>query len=83
MVFGTTTFRETAQMMSRLDADLFDEWALRTLRMPATVVSSTCSTLRSQASPSPTWALMAAGLEEDPGSRLGYVGTVCVDDDFE
>jgi dihydrofolate reductase len=88
MVFGATTFRENAQIMSSgIDAD---EWAARTMRMPATVISSTLQDtlgwpdativsgdavdivarlkqesdvpLRSQASLSLNWALMAAGL---------------------
>jgi dihydrofolate reductase len=91
MVFGATTFRETAQIMS-LDTDpnTLDEWNVRTMRMPATVVSSTLHDtlgwpdativsgdavdivaqlkkdsdvpLRSQASLSLNWAVMAAGL---------------------
>jgi hypothetical protein len=42
MVFGATTFRENAQIMSSgLDPKTLDEWNIRTMRMPATVVSST------------------------------------------
>src|ERR671910_1787643 len=42
MVFGATTFRETAQIMtSGIDPNALDEWNVRTMRMPATVVSST------------------------------------------
>jgi hypothetical protein len=42
MVFGATTFRETAQFMSSgIDLDSIDEWAARTMRMPTTVISST------------------------------------------
>jgi dihydrofolate reductase len=91
MVFGATTFRETAQIMtSGIDPHALDEWNVRTMRMPATVVSSTLHDtlgwpdativsgdavdivarlkqesdvpLRSQASLSLNWALMAAGL---------------------
>jgi hypothetical protein len=39
MVFGATTFRETAQIMSSGIEP--DEWAARTMRMPTTVISST------------------------------------------
>jgi len=91
MVFGATTFRETAQIMSSgTDPHSLDEWVVRTTRMPATVISSTLQDtlgwpdativrgdavdivtrlkeasdvpLRSQASLSLNWALMAAGL---------------------
>ena len=91
MVFGATTFREHAEIMtSGLDPNAFDEWNLRTLHSPATVISSTLTDtlgwpdativsgdavdivtrlkeesdvpLRSQASLSLNWALMAAGL---------------------
>lgn len=91
MVFGATTFRETAAAMSAgTDPNTFDEWNVRTMRMPATVLSSTLQEtlgwpdativsgdavevvtrlkeesevpLRSQASLSLNWALMAAGL---------------------
>ena len=91
MVFGATTFRETAQIMtSCIDPHALDEWNVRTMRMPATVVSSTLHDtlgwpdativsgdavdivarlkqesdvpLRSPASLSLNWALMAAGL---------------------
>lgn len=42
MVFGATTFRENAEIMtSGLDPNTLDEWNVRTMRMPATVVSST------------------------------------------
>lgn len=91
MVFGATTFRETAQIMSSgVDPNALDDWNVRTMRMPATVISSTLQDtlgwpdativsgdataivtrlkeesevpLRSQASLSLNWALMAAGL---------------------
>ncbi len=91
MVFGATTFREMAQIMSSgTDPNTLDEWTVRTMRMPATVISSTLKDtlgwpnativsgdavdivarlkkqssvpLRSQASLSLNWALMAAGL---------------------
>ena len=91
MVFGATTFRENAQIMSSgIDPNTLDEWNVRTMRMSATVVSSTLTDtlgwpdativsgdavdivsrlkaesdvpLRSQASLSLNWALMAAGL---------------------
>lgn len=91
MVFGATTFRETAQIMAAgTDPLALDEWNVRTLRMPATVISSTLTDtlgwpdativsgdavdivtrlkeesdvpVRSQASLSLNWALMAAGL---------------------
>src|SRR3954447_22823492 len=91
MVFGATTFRENAEIMtSGLDPNTLDEWNVRTMRMPATVISSTLQDtlgwpdativsgeavdivsqlkqeseipLRSQASLSLNWALMAAGL---------------------
>ena len=91
MVFGATTFRENAEIMtSGLDPNTLDEWNVRTMRMPATVISSTLEDtlgwpdativagdaveivtglkedsdvpLRSQASLSLNWALMAAGL---------------------
>jgi dihydrofolate reductase len=42
MVYGATTFRETAQIMSSgIDPNALDEWNVRTMRMPATVISST------------------------------------------
>jgi dihydrofolate reductase len=42
MVFGATTFRETAEILtSGIDPNTLDEWNVRTLRMPTTVVSST------------------------------------------
>jgi dihydrofolate reductase len=42
MVFGATTFREVAEILtSGLDPNSFDEWNARLLRMPATVISST------------------------------------------
>lgn len=91
MVFGATTFRENAEIMSSGDDPLtLDEWNQRVLRAPATVISSTLTDtlgwpdativsgdaveivdrlkeesdvpLRSQASLSLNWALMAAGL---------------------
>jgi dihydrofolate reductase len=91
MVFGATTFRENAEILtSGIDHNALDEWNQRTLRMPATVISSTLKDtlgwpdativsgdavdivtqlkkqsdvpLRSQASLSLNWALMAAGL---------------------
>ena len=91
MVFGATTFRENAEIVSSgTGSDQPDEWFSRLLRMPATVVSSTLQDplgwpdativsgdaveivarlkeesempLRSQASLSLNWALMAAGL---------------------
>jgi dihydrofolate reductase len=91
MVFGATTFRETAEIMSSgIDPNALDEWNARAMRMPATVISSTLRDtlgwpdativsgnaadivarlkqqsdvpLRSQASLSLNWALMAAGL---------------------
>ena len=91
MVYGATTFREMAEIMtSGIDPNALDEWNVRTMRMPATVISSTLHDtlgwpaatiatgdavdivtrlkqdsdvpLRSQASLSLNWALMAAGL---------------------
>ena len=91
MVFGATTFRENAEVMtSGIDPNALDEWNGRAMRMPATVISSTLQDtlgwpdativrgdavdivtrlkeesevpLRSQASLSLNWALMAAGL---------------------
>ena len=42
MVFGATTFRENAEILLRSeDPHNQDEWNRRTLRMPATVISST------------------------------------------
>lgn len=42
MVFGATTFRETAEIMTAgIDTNTLDEWNVRTMRMPATVISST------------------------------------------
>ena len=42
MVFGATTFRENAQIMSSgLDPNSLDEWNVQMMQMPATVVSST------------------------------------------
>ncbi len=42
MVFGATTFRENAQILtSGTDPHALDEWNVRTMRMPATVLSST------------------------------------------
>jgi dihydrofolate reductase len=91
MVFGATTFRENAAIMvSGNDPHTRHEWNVQTMRMPATVISSTLQDtlgwpdativsgdavdivtrlkeesdvpLRSQASLSLNWALMAAGL---------------------
>jgi dihydrofolate reductase len=91
MVFGATTFRENATIMSSgIDPLALDEWNVRTWRTPATVISSTLRDtlgwpdativsgdaveivgrlkeesevpLRSPASLSLNWALMAAGL---------------------
>lgn len=42
MVFGATTFRETAEILvSGIDPLTLDEWNQRTFRAPATVISST------------------------------------------
>jgi dihydrofolate reductase len=42
MVFGATTFRENAEILLHSnDPHSHDEWNVRTLRMPATVISST------------------------------------------
>ena len=42
MVLGATTFRENAEIMtSGVDPNSLDEWNIRTMRMPATVISST------------------------------------------
>ena len=42
MVFGATTFRENAAiLLSGDDPHSSDEWNVRTMRMPATVISST------------------------------------------
>ncbi|MBU8855821.1 MULTISPECIES: dihydrofolate reductase family protein [unclassified Micromonospora] len=42
MVYGATTLREVAQIMtSGLDPHSSDEWNVRLMRMPATVISST------------------------------------------
>src|SRR4051794_20557176 len=91
MVFGATTFRENAEIMtSGIDPHALDEWNLLTMRSPATVISSTLTDtlgwpdativsgdavdivtrlkaesdvpLRSPASLSLNWALLAAGL---------------------
>ncbi|WP_433222898.1 dihydrofolate reductase family protein [Dactylosporangium sp. CS-047395] len=91
MVYGATTFREMAGIMtSGIDPNALDEWNLRTMRAPATVISSTLTDtlgwpdatiargdaveivkglkeasdvpLRSQASLSLNWSLLAAGL---------------------
>ncbi|WP_433291049.1 dihydrofolate reductase family protein [Actinoplanes sp. CA-030573] len=91
MVYGATTFREMAQIMSSgINPHALDEWNVRTMRSPATVISSTLADtlgwpdatiaggdaveivrrlkeesdvpLRSQASLSLNWAMMAAGL---------------------
>jgi dihydrofolate reductase len=91
MVFGATTFRESAEiLLGTDDPNTHDEWNRRTLHMPATVISSTLHDtlgwpnativkgdaaeivarlkeeskipLRSQASLSLNWSLLAAGL---------------------
>src|SRR3954452_21216947 len=91
MVFGATTFRENAAIMvSGDDPFTQHEWNVRTMRAPATVISSTLTDtlgwpdativsgdavevvarlknesdvpIRSQASLTLNWALMAAGL---------------------
>lgn len=91
MVFGATTFRENAAIMvSGNDPFTKHEWNVRTMRAPATVISSTLTDtlgwpnativsggaadvvarlknesdvpIRSQASLTLNWALMAAGL---------------------
>ena len=42
MVYGATTFREMAEIMtSGADPNALDEWNVRTMRAPATVISST------------------------------------------
>ena len=42
MVLGATTFRENAGILSSgVDPNLLYEWKARTMRMPATVISST------------------------------------------
>ena len=42
MVFGATTFREVAEILTTgTDPNALDEWNQRTMRMPATVISST------------------------------------------
>lgn len=42
MVYGATTFREVAEIMSAgTDPNAWDEWNVRLLQMPATVISST------------------------------------------
>ncbi|MGK5683681.1 dihydrofolate reductase family protein [Actinoplanes sp. URMC 104] len=42
MVYGATTFREMAEIMtSGADLNALDEWNVRTMRAPATVISST------------------------------------------
>ena len=42
MIYGATTFREVAEIMrSGTDPNSLDEWNVRLMRMPATVVSST------------------------------------------
>lgn len=41
MVFGATTFRENAKTMSAgVDPNALDQWNVRRMRMPATVISS-------------------------------------------
>jgi dihydrofolate reductase len=91
IIYGATTFRENAEIMtSGIDPNALDEWNIRSMRMPATVISSTLTDtlgwpdativrgdaveivtklkqespvpLRSPASLSLNWALMAAGL---------------------
>lgn len=91
LVYGATTFREVAAIMtSGLDPNSSDPWNVRLMQLPATVISSTLEDtlgwpdativsgdavdvvarlkeesdvpLRSQASLSLNWALMAAGL---------------------
>ncbi|MBU2666059.1 dihydrofolate reductase family protein [Actinoplanes bogorensis] len=91
MVYGATSFREMAEIMtSGLDPNSLDEWNVRTMNSPATVISSTLKDtrgwpdatiaggdaadivrrlkaesdvpIRSQASLSLNWSLMAAGL---------------------
>ena len=91
IVYGATTFREVASIMvAGDDPDSYDEWNVRLMRMPATVISSTLRDtlgwpdatiergdavdivgrlkkesdvpLRSPASLSLNWALLAAGL---------------------
>ncbi|MET0418233.1 MAG: dihydrofolate reductase family protein [Actinoplanes sp.] len=42
MVYGATTFREMAEIMtSSADPNALDEWNVRTMRAPATVISAT------------------------------------------
>ena len=42
LVFGATTFRENAAILtSGLDPNALDEWNVRALKLPATVISST------------------------------------------
>ena len=42
MVYGATTFREVAEIMSSgLDPNTADEWNVRLVQLPATVISST------------------------------------------
>lgn len=91
MVFGATTFRENAEiLLCTDDPNSQDEWNVRTLQMPATVISSTLDDtlgwpdariergdaadvvarlkeesdvpIRSQASLSLNWSMLAAGL---------------------
>ncbi|MFW6774151.1 dihydrofolate reductase family protein [Nocardioides sp. CPCC 205120] len=91
MVFGATTFRENAAILqSGVDPHALDEWNVRMMRSPATVISSTLQEtlgwpdativsgdavdvvgrlkqesdvpLRSQASLTLNWALLAAGM---------------------
>ena len=91
MIYGATTFREVAGIFAAgVDPNTLDEWNVRLLSMPATVVSSTLNDtlswphatiasgdavenirrlketselpLRSQASLSLNWSLLAAGL---------------------
>jgi riboflavin biosynthesis pyrimidine reductase len=99
MVFGATTFRENAEiLLNSEDPNNQDEWNRRTLRMPATVISSTLTDtlgwpdvtilsgdaaeivtrlkdesdvpLRSQASLSLNWSLLAAGLVDRIGVTI-------------
>ena len=91
MIYGATTFREIAEILgSGVDPNSQDEWNVKFMRMPATVISSTLEDtlgwpdativrgdavdivsrlkeesdvpLRSLASLSLNWAMMAAGL---------------------
>jgi hypothetical protein len=45
MVFGATTFREVASIMSAgIDPNALDEWNVRTMNMPAIVTRPRCRT---------------------------------------